>query len=427
MDSQTFAMKTSSSVAAFVLRLPDHQKELHQFIWQLFDEQIHTDVTLALDDGQYIKAHKLILSAFSPYFKQVLTRISNPLQYPVIIVKDIVYEDLRSLIEFMYRGCTTVANERLPQVLKCAKQLKVRGLYETNNVENINEDDYDYNRNESKITETVQTISPTIMETIETTQQMCCNRKSKDKQNVFIDKNSNICHVKEELVNEWLNNKKLSSNPPKFLSPMALDLTKRIVQNNERTLIPISMSSSSSSTHPSFCRSISVDGCMTDKMVINVKEKRSPASLDGHLDSSKNEDFEPNCRKEKKRNLNIFHAAKYRNRKKQQLETLFGEENELMKKNTMAKVSIDKLESTILSLIWQQTKKSSNSKTVFICPVCGNSQTEVGRLRSHINMLHNDTEALMKFLMLQRSPSITSTTSKASSTSTSVPFHVNSN
>ncbi len=117
--------KSSSSVAAFVLRLPDHQKELHEFIWQSFDSDLHTDVALALDDGQIIRAHKLILSAFSPYFRQVLTHISSPNQFPVLIVKDMVYEDLRSLVEFIYKGSTTVSNERLPQVLRCAKNLKV--------------------------------------------------------------------------------------------------------------------------------------------------------------------------------------------------------------------------------------------------------------------------------------------------------------
>ncbi len=117
------------SVTAFVLRLPDHQKELHQFVWELFDEQLFPDVTIALDDGQYIKAHKLVLSAFSSYFRQVLTRISNPYQYPVIVVKDMQYEDVRSLIEFMYRGCITVPNHRLPQLIKCAKQLKVLFLF----------------------------------------------------------------------------------------------------------------------------------------------------------------------------------------------------------------------------------------------------------------------------------------------------------
>jgi rubrerythrin len=161
---------------------------------------------------------------------------------------------------------------------------------------------------------------------------------------------------------------------------------------------------------------------------MSIKHKRAPSSLDGHLDSSKIEnEYSPVCRKEKKRNLNIFHAAKYRNRKKQQLETLFQEENELQKKNIQAKVQIEKLESTILTLIWQQTKKTFNSQTVFSCPVCGNVQKEVARLRSHINMLHNDTEALMKFLMLQRSPTITSTITSASTSSTSVPFRVNSN
>ena len=156
-------------------------------------------------------------------------------------------------------------------------------------------------------------------------------------------------------------------------------------------------------SHPSLFRSTSVDECQLNKNKfafngINTKPKRGPSSLDGHLDDNNN------FQKEKKRNLNIFHAAKYRNRKKHQLEMLFSEETELQKKNCLAKVEIERLESTILSLIWQHTKKTYQSRTVFSCPVCGNVQTEVPKLRSHINMLHNDTEALMKFLMLQRSP-----------------------
>ena len=112
-------------VQAFVLRLPDHQKELHRFIWELFDQQVHTDVTIVLDDGQHIRAHKLILSAFSVYFRQVLSRITNSCQQTIIVVKDMLYEDMRSLVEFMYRGCVTVPERRLQHLLNCAKQLKV--------------------------------------------------------------------------------------------------------------------------------------------------------------------------------------------------------------------------------------------------------------------------------------------------------------
>lgn len=119
------AAPNGPSVQAFVLRLPDHQKELHRFIWELFDQQVHTDVTIALDDGQHIKAHKLILSAFSVYFRQMLTRIATSCQQTIVVVKDMLYEDMRSLLEFMYRGCVTVPERRLQHLLNCAKQLKV--------------------------------------------------------------------------------------------------------------------------------------------------------------------------------------------------------------------------------------------------------------------------------------------------------------
>lgn len=206
-------------------------------------------------------------------------------------------------------------------------------------------------------------------------------------------------------------------SPPKFLTPLmtpmhqkiALDLTKRMTIHNSEPCLPMSslqsppVCHSGFPSHPSLFRSTSVDECQLNKNKLafnemNGKPKRGPSSLDGHLDDNNN------FQKEKKRNLNIFHAAKYRNRKKQQLELLFTEETQLQKKNCLAKVEIERLESTILSLIWQHTKKSFQSRTVFCCPVCGNVQTEVPKLRSHINMLHNDTEALMKFLMLQRSP-----------------------
>ena len=46
-----------------------------------------TDVTLACEDGKQIKAHKVILSACSPFFKDIL--IQNPHTHPLIYLKGI--------------------------------------------------------------------------------------------------------------------------------------------------------------------------------------------------------------------------------------------------------------------------------------------------------------------------------------------------
>lgn len=63
------------------------------------------DVSL-LCDGRKIKAHKVVLSACSSYFKEIFTE--NPHPHPVIIFKFIKYEDLNSIIEFMYQVCGVI-------------------------------------------------------------------------------------------------------------------------------------------------------------------------------------------------------------------------------------------------------------------------------------------------------------------------------
>jgi len=58
------------------------------------------DVSLCVD-GRRIKAHKVVLSSCSSYFKEIFKE--NPHPHPVIIFKFIKFEDLNSIIEFMYQ------------------------------------------------------------------------------------------------------------------------------------------------------------------------------------------------------------------------------------------------------------------------------------------------------------------------------------
>merc|ERR1712008_579540 len=67
----------------------------------LRDEKSFTDVTLACD-GQTCKAHKMVLSACSPYFKALLEE--NPAKHPIIILKDVPFQHLTAILEFMYAG-----------------------------------------------------------------------------------------------------------------------------------------------------------------------------------------------------------------------------------------------------------------------------------------------------------------------------------
>ncbi|KAK3882165.1 hypothetical protein Pcinc_013439 [Petrolisthes cinctipes] len=86
------------------------------------------DVTLAAD-GTQMKAHKLILSACSPYFRDILK--NNPCPHPVIILREVSIEDLEAMLAFMYEGQVNVSQTRLHTFMKLAEALQVRGLTDT--------------------------------------------------------------------------------------------------------------------------------------------------------------------------------------------------------------------------------------------------------------------------------------------------------
>ena len=82
-------------------------------------------MTLACDDEQ-IQAHKVIISACSPFFRAVLRR--NPHEHPLLYLKGVKYSDLVSVLNFMYHGEVNVAQEELNSFLAVAEDLKVKGL-----------------------------------------------------------------------------------------------------------------------------------------------------------------------------------------------------------------------------------------------------------------------------------------------------------
>lgn len=111
----------------FFLKWNDFQSNMVSSFKHLRDEKSFTDVTLACE-GQTCKAHKMVLSACSPYFKTLLEE--NPSKHPIIILKDVPFSHLQSILEFMYAGEVNVSQEQLPAFLKTAERLKVKGLAE---------------------------------------------------------------------------------------------------------------------------------------------------------------------------------------------------------------------------------------------------------------------------------------------------------
>jgi len=113
----------------FCLRWNDFENNISTAFRELRDDKDFFDVTLACEDNQ-IQAHKVILSACSPFFKSVLKK--NPHQHPLIYLKDVQYEIVMSLLNFMYHGEVNIAQEDLNSFLVVAEDLKVKGLTQNN-------------------------------------------------------------------------------------------------------------------------------------------------------------------------------------------------------------------------------------------------------------------------------------------------------
>jgi len=73
-----------------------------------------------------MQAHKVILSACSPFFRNILRR--NQHQHPLLYLKGVKYTDLQSVLNFMYHGEVNVAQEDLNSFLAVAEDLRVKGL-----------------------------------------------------------------------------------------------------------------------------------------------------------------------------------------------------------------------------------------------------------------------------------------------------------
>jgi hypothetical protein len=102
---------------------------------ELRKDQDFFDVTLACDDNQ-IEAHKIILSACSPFFKGILKR--NHHEHPLIYLKGVKYADLVAVLDFMYQGEVNVAQEELNTFLQIAEELKIKGLTQNSPDPNLN-------------------------------------------------------------------------------------------------------------------------------------------------------------------------------------------------------------------------------------------------------------------------------------------------
>ena len=115
------------------------------------EDYLH-DVTLVGDDQTQVSAHKLVLSASSDYFKNILKNNSHP--HPLLCFDGILAEDLTNMMDYIYNGEVEINQEGLDRFLAIAVRLKLKGLFEEGN--DMASENKDQIYQESENTETME-------------------------------------------------------------------------------------------------------------------------------------------------------------------------------------------------------------------------------------------------------------------------------
>jgi len=141
----------------FCLRWNNFQSNITSEFEALRLEEDFADVTIACE-GRQLRAHKVVLSACSPYFKQLFK--NNPCQHPILFMTDVKLTHVIGLLEFMYGGEVNVSKCHLTEFLRTAESLKIRGLTDTENVTNNSIPSQTLNSSSSTITSIQEDITP---------------------------------------------------------------------------------------------------------------------------------------------------------------------------------------------------------------------------------------------------------------------------
>ena len=75
---------TEKEEPEYVLKWAEHNTQLISVFQQLWEDNLFTDVTLTTETKSF-QAHKLILSACSPYFRTLF--MANPCKHPIVFLK----------------------------------------------------------------------------------------------------------------------------------------------------------------------------------------------------------------------------------------------------------------------------------------------------------------------------------------------------
>lgn len=112
-------------VDKFCLRWNDFEQNIIGAFRDLRTDRDFFDVSIVCKDDTF-QAHRVILAACSPVFREMIRHCSH--HHPVLYLRGVRKLDLVALLDFMYHGETSLAEEELERFMETAEDLKIRGL-----------------------------------------------------------------------------------------------------------------------------------------------------------------------------------------------------------------------------------------------------------------------------------------------------------
>ena len=103
------------------------QTHLQETQRELYHEKHFADVTLVSDDMVQVKAHRTILYSASSVFKQLLMMNENNMNQ-ILYLKGIKYEELKSLLQFIYLGEAQIHESRIDLFVSASYDLDIKEL-----------------------------------------------------------------------------------------------------------------------------------------------------------------------------------------------------------------------------------------------------------------------------------------------------------
>ena len=103
-----------------------YSDHLRDMLHNMLKSEELTDVTLVCDDNKQFRAHKIVLSACSSVFKNIINFL--PQNNPVIYLRGIKHQEVESILDFMYLGVTTFYQVRINDFLDVAKNLGIKEI-----------------------------------------------------------------------------------------------------------------------------------------------------------------------------------------------------------------------------------------------------------------------------------------------------------